>query len=195
MINKLILASSSPRRMELLNNCRIPYDVVKHKFDEDSVNEKDPVRLVRLLAMGKAESVANQKEYIDNYVLGVDTIVAIKNEILGKPEDKIEAERFIRILSNKTHRVLSGVSVVNKNKNIFLVKHSVSFVKFMPIDENFIKFYLDNNLWKGYAGGYAIQGIFSLIVDNIKGSYSNIVGLPVNLLYKILKDINFISFN
>ena len=191
MADKLILASSSPRRIELLQNCRIPFDVVEHNFNEDSINVKNPIKFAKLLAKGKAVSIANLSEYNNDYVLGVDTIVVIKNKILGKPGDKKEAKTFIRMLSNNKHRVISGISLINKSKSIFKVKHSVSYVKFMQIDEKFIKFYLDNNLWEGYAGGYAIQGIFSLVINNINGSYTNIVGLPVDVLYKILKDINF----
>ena len=191
MPDKLILASSSPRRMELLKNCGIPFVAVKHTFNEDSINIMHPVKLVKSLAQGKAKSIASMPAYYNNYVLGVDTVVLIKKLILGKPKNKDDAKRFITMLSNKTHRVISGISLINNNKSINLVKYSVSYVEFMKIDGEFIKFYLDNNLWEGYAGGYAIQSVFSLLVKKIKGSYSNIVGLPVNILYKMLKDINF----
>jgi septum formation protein len=191
MQDKLILASSSPRRTELLNACHIKFEVLKHKFDEDSIIEKNPIKLAEKLAYGKAKSIAYIKEYHNKYVLGVDTIVVFKNHVLGKPKDKNEAEKFVRMLSNNKHYVISGISIVNNEQSLNLTRYSQSLVVFNKINDNFIKYYLDNNLWKGYAGGYAIQSIFSIFVKKIKGSYSNIVGLPVDILYKMLKDINF----
>ncbi len=191
MFDKLLLASASPRRMDLLTECKIPFDSVNHEFDEDSADEKNPVRLSEILASGKAHSIAGKAVYHDKLVLGVDTIVAHNNEVLGKPENAAEAERFIRLLSGKTHRVISGISLVNRSNSINITRHSVSRVSFIKFNEKFIKYYLDNNLWPGYAGGYAIQGIFGMFAGKIKGSYSNIVGLPVDVLYKMLKDINF----
>jgi septum formation protein len=191
MTDKLILASSSPRRVELLTECRIKFETVNHNFDENSVNEKNPVKLAEILSLGKAQSVALKNDYYDKYVLGVDTIVVYKNQILGKPGDRAEADKFIRLLSNKTHKVISGISLVNSLKSFKMVKSSISKVTFVKFDEKFIKYYLDNNLWAGYAGGYAIQSLFSLFAKKIQGSYSNIVGLPVDVLYKMLKSINF----
>ncbi len=192
MNNILILASSSPRRMKLLNDCKIPFKAVDHLFDESTINHNNPVKLAKTLAYNKANSIAIKMDYRDKYVIGVDTLVVYKNKILGKPKDKFEAEIFIKLLSDKTHKVITGISIINIEKSIKLIKSSVSYVKFIKIDEKLIKYYLDNNLWEGYAGGYAIQeGIFDLIVKKIKGSYSNIVGLPVNVLYNLLKDINF----
>ena len=192
MQNQLILASSSPRRIQLLRECNISFKAIKHSFNEDLIKNKNPVKLTKLLAYNKALSIAKKSEYNKMYVLGVDTLVVIKNKILGKPLNKEEAKNFILMLSNKTHRVISGISIINIEKSIYLTRKSISWVKFMKINEKFIKYYLDNNLWEGYAGGYAIQeSIFNLIVKKIKGSYSNIVGLPVNVLYSMLKDINY----
>ncbi len=192
MPDKLILASSSPRRFQLLKESKIDFKSVKHIFDEDSINNKNPVKLAKLLAFNKALSISEKPEYNNMYVLGVDTLVVVKNKTLGKPKDRKQAKDFILMLSNKTHKVISGISIINVQKSIILTKSAVSYVKFIKIDEKFLEYYLDNNLWEGYAGGYAIQeSIFNLVVKKIKGSYSNIVGLPVNILYKMLKDINF----
>ena len=194
MNEKIILASSSPRRIELLAKCKIPFEVVRHEFDEDALTIKKPVRLAKELSRGKAESIASKKEYFKKSVLGVDTIVVYKNRILGKPKNEKEAEEFIRLLSGRTHRVITGLSLINKEKLINIVRCSISFVKFAKINDEFIKYYLDNNLWEGYSGGYAIQeSFFNLVVEKIKGSYSNIVGLPVNVLYNMLKNVNFIT--
>jgi len=191
MTDKLILASSSPRRIELLKNCHIKFETVKHGFDEDSVKIKNPVKLAKALAYEKANSIACLDKYKDEYVLGVDTIVAYKNHILGKPKDKYEANKFINLISNKMHKVITGFCIININKNINIIKSVTSNVYFIKFPQNFIKYYLDNNLWSGYAGGYAIQSIFSMFAKKIKGSYSNIVGLPVDILYEELQKINF----
>ncbi|OHD11761.1 MAG: septum formation protein Maf [Spirochaetes bacterium GWD1_27_9] len=189
MLENLVLASNSPRRMELLRTCQINFEITNHSFDEDAVTEKNTTKFAKILAYGKAASVANQKEYSNKFVLGVDTIVVYKNKILGKPKDSIEAEKNIRMLSGKTHKVISGIALVNNQKNISLVTHQTSYVTFEKINEEFIKFYLDNIHWKGYAGGYAIQGIFSLVVKKIKGSYTNIVGLPMEKLYEMITEL------
>ena len=111
---------------------------------------------------------------------------------MGKPKDKNEAENNIRMLSGNTHEVISGISIVNRKKNIKLIEHSVSKVTFSKLDDKFIQYYLDNNLYIGYAGGYAIQGIFGLVVKKIEGSYTNIVGLPMEKLYAMLNRLGII---
>ncbi len=188
--NFLVLASESPRRRELLNNSYLNFIVINHEFNEESVEEKNPVKLAIKLAEAKANSIAIKQEFFDKYVLGVDTIVNYKKEIFGKPGSEKEAKDTILKLSNKTHNVISGIALINKKENLKIVDFCVTKVKFNKIDDKFLKFYLDNNLWKGYAAGYAIQGIFGLVVDKIIGSYSNVVGLPLETLYKMLKLIN-----
>lgn len=191
MNDTIILASGSPRRIELLTTCKIPFTAVNHEFDEDSLNLNNPVKLAEKLAEGKALSVACKAEFKNYFVLGVDTIVVYKNKVLGKPSDRKEAERFIRLLSNKKHKVITGISLVNTVKSIICTRSVVSGVQFIKFDEKFIKYYLDNMLYEGYAGGYAIQSLFSMFAKKIQGSYSNIVGLPVDMLYTMLKHVNF----
>ncbi len=196
MPDKLILASSSPRRIELLKSCHISFEKIDHEFDENSLKIKNPVKLAMQLAKGKAQSIVDKKEFDkkkfnDSFILGVDTIVAINNKVLGKPKDKTEAEYFIRLLSGKTHRVISGIAIINSARSIGLVEHSISFIKFSKFSENFIGYYLKNKLYEGFAGGYAIQGIFNMFAEKIKGSYSNIIGLPVDVLYEMLMSVNF----
>jgi len=194
MSERLILASSSPRRSELLKNCHIDFILTEHEFDENSVNIENPYKYAMIMAENKALSIADKKEFFNDYILGSDTIVHCKNKILGKPEDKNDAERMIRLLSDRKHSVITGLSLINREKLVKLTELAVTNVYFNKIDDFFIKYYLENDLWTGYAGGYAIQSIFSLIVRKIDGSYSNVVGLPLELLYKMLKKINF-KFN
>lgn len=191
MPDQLILASSSPRRKELLKNCNIKFKTVSHTFDENSVKIKNMVKLVKEIAYGKAKSIADKDAYKDQYVLGVDTIVVLGRNILGKPKDRDEAEKFVRALSGKKHKVISGISLINNERSVEITKYSISYVEITKINEQTIKYYLDNDFWKGYAGGYAIQSFFGLLVKKIKGSYSNIVGLPVNLLNSMLEKVDF----
>jgi septum formation protein len=186
----LILASNSPRRVELLKNSDIKFEVVSHKFDESTIKITDPVKLVKTLSFKKAESISNLMMYENRFILGVDTIVVHKNNILGKPSDNTEAEKYIRMLSGKHNTVISGISIINKQNQLFLQDHCISKVIFEKLNENFIKYYLDNIHWEGYAGGYAIQGIFSLVIKKIVGSYTNIVGLPIEKLYKMMTKLN-----
>ncbi len=191
MNNKIVLASSSPRRIELLKNSLIDFETTEHNFDEESFINDNPVEYAQRLAYEKALSVTDEF-FFDKYVLGVDTIVEYEGKILGKPKNKTEAEENIRRLSGKTHEVISGISIVNKQKKIEVTDRSITKVTFTPLDEKFIRFYLDNNLYIGYAGGYAIQGIFGLVVEKIEGSYSNVVGLPMEKLYTILYNLGVI---
>lgn len=193
-MNDIILASSSPRRIELLQSCFINFECVNHSFNEKSISFKNPKILAEQIALGKALSVACKKEYCEKYVIGVDTIVVYKNKILGKPENKAEAQDFIKMLSGKQHRVISGIALINIDKDIRIVKNAVSKVIFNEISDDFFKFFLDNNHWLGYAGGYAIQGIFSLVIKKIIGSYTNIVGLPMEVLYMMLKKAEYMLF-
>jgi septum formation protein len=188
----LILASGSQRRKQLLKECGIRFKAVLHSFDEDSLIIKNPVKLAEQLSYYKAKSVADKKGFNENFVLGVDTIVAVNNKILGKPANKDQAAQFMKILSGRKHKVISGVSIINNKKSIKLIRSDTSIVEFIKINEKFLNYYLDNNLWRGYAGGYAIQeSIFNFMVKKINGSFSNIVGLPVNVLYQMLQEIHF----
>ncbi len=187
----LYLASASPRRSELLASVGIPFRVVKQSFEEDT----HPITLaedyVIALSLGKAMS-ADFSEYTDaRFVLGVDTIVYNKPDILGKPKDRLEAERNIWKLSGSSHEVISGVSLVDRESGKQFSAFAKTKVFFSELDVNFVQNYLDNKHYQGYAGGYAIQGIFGLVIDKIEGSYSNVVGLPLETLYQLLKQSGF----
>lgn len=190
----LVLASKSPRRKELLKSVGIKFKTADHKFDEDSADKNDPILYAEKVAEGKALSIGNLPKYCEKYILGVDTVVVHDGMILGKPKNSEEAEANIRNMSGKWHSVVSGVSIVNNSLNLNFTRSALSKVKFKDFSEEFINFYLDNNHWKGYAGGYAIQGIFALTVDMIEGSYTNIVGLPLETLYDMLKTIKYNIF-
>lgn len=185
----LYLASASPRRKELLECVGIPFCVVPQNFDETVQGACSPEIYVRNLSEGKARAAVLP----DNarWVCGVDTIVYFDGEILGKPGSREEAEYNILRLSGNTHEVYSGVTLLDLENGVKYQGESVTFVKFCNLEKRFIDFYLDNRLFDGYAGGYAIQGIFACVVEKIEGSYSNVVGLPLELLYRLLRQSGF----
>lgn len=185
----LYLASASPRRKELLESVGIPFCVVPQNFDETVQGACSPEIYVRNLSEGKARAAVLP----DNarWVCGVDTIVYFDSEILGKPGNREEAEYNILRLSGNTHEVYSGVTLLDLEDGVKYQGESVTFVKFCNLEKRFIDFYLDNRLFDGYAGGYAIQGIFACVVEKIEGSYSNVVGLPLELLYRLLRQSGF----
>lgn len=187
--NLLYLASASPRRKELLESVGIPFCVVPQNFDETVQGACSPEIYVRNLSEGKARAAVLP----DNarWVCGVDTIVYFDGEILGKPGSREEAEYNILRLSGNTHEVYSGVTLLDLENGVKYQGESVTFVKFCNLEKRFIDFYLDNRLFDGYAGGYAIQGIFACVVEKIEGSYSNVVGLPLELLYRLLRQSGF----
>lgn len=188
----LYLASASPRRQELLTASGIPFELTTHCFDEHSVGQDvSPADFAERVAMGKAASLSDHHEFDSRYILGVDTIVAFYGQILGKPENATIAEQNIRRMSGQWHDVISGIAIVNREKNIFHKTSCTSKVKFAELNERFIAHYINGSHWRGFAGGYAIQQLFSLVVERIEGSYTNIVGLPMETLYVMLNDIGF----
>ena len=188
---KVILASASPRRKEILQNTKLNFDIQKSDIEEVILENESPEDMVVRLAYEKAFDVA--KRNTDRLVIGADTIVALDNEVLGKPKDQNEAYQMIKRLSNKTHKVITGISLINLKENKIIKDYVVSFVTFKDLSEDSIKDYINTNESLDKAGAYGIQGYGVLLVKNIQGDYFNIVGLPISRLSDLLKnhfDIN-----
>ena len=188
---KVILASASPRRKEILQNTKLNFDIQKSDIEEVILENESPEDMVVRLAYEKAFDVA--KRNTDRLVIGADTIVALDNEVLGKPKDQNEAYQMIKRLSNKTHKVITGISLINLMENKIIKDYVVSFVTFKDLSEDSIKDYINTNESLDKAGAYGIQGYGALLVKNIQGDYFNIVGLPISRLSDLLKnhfDIN-----
>ncbi len=183
----LILASSSPRREELLKQIKIPFKIVPSNVDENIDDLKgNPVDKAELLAHAKAMEVAKRHEGL---VLGADTIVVLGEKILGKPRDDQEAYAMLGMLSGKEHLVITGITLVDIQKNIELVQHEATIVRFRELNSSMINAYIESGEPKGKAGSYAIQGLGSIFVEEIRGCYSNVVGLPLTRLSKMLESI------
>lgn len=178
----IVLASKSPRRKELLSLITKNFSVVESHFDESSIKENDPIKLVKLLSFNKAREV-----YIDHQndiIIGSDTIVLIDGKILGKPKDINDAKHMLSLLSGKTHEVVTGVSIIYNDKQI--TKVSKAKVYFKELSEIEIEDYVNSNEPFDKAGAYAIQGLAAKFIKKITGDYFTIVGLPVNLVYEML---------
>ena len=182
LMKKLILASQSPRRRELLQLTGRPFSVRVSGFEESSVQEPDPIRLVRALAKGKAEAVPMAE---DEIILGCDTVVALEKEILGKPRDEADAKRMLRALSGRTHSVITGVCIRLAGRcEQFEIETRVTFY---PLSEAEIAAYTATPEPYDKAGAYGIQEKGGLFVQRIEGDYSNVVGLPAAELERRLR--------
>lgn len=183
---EIILASASPRRREILQNTKLKFEVQKSDIEEVFLEEESPESMVVRLAYEKAFDVAENNR--DKLVIGADTIVVLGDEVLGKPKDEREAFDMIQKLSNKTHRVITGISLIHLKKGIVVNDYQVSYVTFKDLSEDSIKDYINTKESLDKAGGYGIQGYGALLVESIQGDYFNIVGLPISKLSDLLKD-------
>lgn len=184
----IILASGSPRRKEILENTNLKFSVITSDIDERIFENEEPIQLVLRLAFEKCMSVAQNNP--SDLVIGADTIVVLDNEILGKPKNEEEAFNTLSKLSNREHQVITGMSIVNLENEKKIVDYAISNVKFKKLTDQDIKDYINTKECLDKAGSYGIQGYGALLVEEIKGDYFNIVGLPISKLSDILK-INF----
>jgi septum formation protein len=179
----LILASSSPRRAELLAAAGIDVEVVPVNVDESLQRLEPPGDHVRRLAREKADAVFGQNP--DRVVIASDTKRLVGGEMMGKPRDEADAVRMLRLLSGREHEVLTGIAIVSKRGTLVEVARTRVWVN--PLSDVEIRQYVATGEPLDKAGAYGIQGLGSKFIDRIQGSYSNVVGLPVALVYRLLK--------
>lgn len=182
---KIILASSSPRRKEILENANVKFDIIKSEIDEVILDNELPSQVVMRLAFEKCIDIATKHR--ESLVIGADTVVVLDDIILGKPKDIDEAIAMITQLSGKTHQVITGISLINLSANKKIIDYVVSNVKFKDLSAEDIKDYIQTNESLDKAGAYGIQGYGALLVEEIQGDYFNIVGLPISRLSDLLK--------
>ena len=181
---KLILASSSPRRAEILTAVGWPFTAVTAGIDETRRPNEQPVEYVQRLAKEKAEVVASSME--SGLVLGADTTVVVEETLLGQPHDQDDARQMLRLLSGKWHEVLTGVAIVRLSGES-KVDYETTRVRFAEMSEKEIDWYISTGEPKGKAGAYAVQGAAALFIEEIQGDYFNIVGLPIRLVFEMVK--------
>ena len=194
--SKLILASASPRRAELLRNAGIPFVVEAATIDESRRKNEPPIEYARRLAAEKARAVAKNRP--GDFVLGADTIVVVDEQVLEKPRDREDAARMLKLLSGRRHLVTTGVCLAQaETRNSKLetsfedVRHETTEVFFSPLSDADIRWYVQTGEPMDKAGAYGIQGGASRWVEKIVGCYFNVVGLPVPLVWKMLKETSF----
>ena len=180
----LLLASTSPQRRAILEQLRIPFEVVRPRYEEHDPPDADPLELVRTHAQGKARSVADAAG--DRPVLGVDTTVVCGGRVYGKAEGAEDAAAMLEALGASTHEVVSGLCLLT---SVWEELHTeTTRVTFRPLTAHDIATYVASGEWKGRAGAYAIQGLGAGLVERVEGDYLNVVGLPAALLVRLLAE-------
>lgn len=182
-MNKIILASGSPRRKELMEMVGYKFDIIVADIDEKINYNNDLVKEIEKLSYQKANAVFINHQ--DNIVIGSDTIVKIDNKVLGKPKSIDEAKQMLRLLSDRTHQVVTAVTILSKEKQETF--SSITDVTFYDLTDEEINEYVDTTEPLDKAGAYAIQGRGSEFVKSINGDYYTVVGLPIAQVYHKLK--------
>ena len=187
-MSRKILASNSKRRQEILKDMGFNFKVITADIEEVS-DKKDISERILDIAEKKLDKIA--KENVNEFVLAADTVVALDGEVFGKPKDREEAEKFLKLLSGKTHKVITAYVFKNISKNILIKDVVVSEVKFYDLDKETINWYLDTVEPFDKAGGYGIQGLGRALVEKIEGDYFAIMGFPISNFLKNLRKIGY----
>jgi septum formation protein len=186
-MRKVILASASPRRAELLKNILANLRVVPSKVDESKIKAKAPEAFAAAAATAKAKDVGRGKK--DAVVIGADTIVVLGKKVLGKPKDKKDAVRILRSLSGRIHRVITGLAVLDTKTGKLLSHYEITKVKMKKLPPQEITRYVATGSPLDKAGAYGIQEIEEMFIERIEGDYDNVVGLPVAALLRLLREL------
>lgn len=185
MKEALILASASPRRRELLASIGVRFDVIPSNVPEVRQAGEAPEEYVARLSREKAESVARTHE--SRWIIAADTTVLLGDQLLEKPSDAADARRMLATIAGRTHIVYSGVTLQRFDRQYRDTRVSESEVRMLPLNEEEIQWYVATGEPMDKAGAYAVQGIGAMFIDSIHGSYTNVVGLPLALLFQMLR--------
>jgi septum formation protein len=188
IMEKLLLASASPRRAEILRAVGWPFETLAMDIDETFLSGESAVQAVERLALGKAEAAAARHPRL--LVLGADTTVVVDSEILAKPRDEDDARRMLRLLSGRWHDVVTGIAFVRTEGNSCrAIAHERTQVRFGVMSAKEIDDYIKTGEPMDKAGAYAVQGRAALFIDEIRGDYWNVVGLPIRLVYRLAAEL------
>jgi septum formation protein len=186
--HQLILASTSPRRVNLLKQLGLDFDIVDPGSAENSEN-KNPEMRVKENALSKARAVFVDEP--DRLVIAADTIVVLGDKILEKPKTREEAKEMLRIIGGNIHAVISAIAIVNKVTGFIDVRTEETFVEMKLLEEEEIEAYVNTGEPMDKAGAYAAQGIGAVMITRVEGSFYNVVGLPISLLHTMLKEAGY----
>lgn len=191
---RLILASASPRRKHLLRDAGFIFQVVPSTIEEDYQPGESPEAFVERLAGRKADQVAQRyAQQPGVVVLGADTIVVLAGEVLGKPQSAAAAGQIVQKLAGHTHEVITGIALVEPATGKRVVRHARTKVTFLPLSQAEIEAYVASSEPLDKAGAYGIQGCAARFVSQIEGCYFNVVGLPLSLLYSLLREHGWLA--
>ena len=180
---RVILASASPRRAEILRTVDWPFDPLPVDIDEARQAGENAINYVKRLAREKADVAAARMP--TSMIIAADTTVAIDDHILEKPADKADAARMVHLLSNRWHKVMTGIAVINRETSRTIIAHEETEVKFAAMSDEEIDWYVNTGEPMDKAGAYAIQGLGARFIEEIRGDYFNVVGLPIRLVYEV----------
>lgn len=182
--NSFILASKSPRRKQILKMIGLNFQIIPSNYNENQIPNITPQELVRIHSNGKAEYVAENQE--NNFVIGSDTIVVIHNNILEKPKNRQDAFQMLKTLSNQTHNVITGYTVINSANMKSISNTAITKVTFYPLTYEVINHYLDHSTYIDKAGSYAIQDFSAVFIKIINGCFYNVMGFPISEFYQFV---------
>ena len=185
-MKKLILASTSPRRKELLSSTGIQYEIEASEYEEDMTLPLTPSELAKQLSKGKAEAVA--AKHTNAIVIGADTFIVHKDKVLGKPHTPERAKEMLTELSGTTHSIITGFTVIDSNTHKTVSKAEEVNIYFRTLTEKEIDDYVATGEPLDRAGGYAGQGIGKSLIERIEGDHNTMVGLPLDALFEVLKE-------
>lgn len=186
---KIILASTSPRRSELLTQIGVEFELASSNVQERPHPDEAPPDYITRIARAKVIAVARQRE--SGLIIGADTVVVLDGQLLGKPEDEAEAERMLRRLSGRWHAVMTGVALYDVATRQEVADFDKTLVKFARLTDKEIEWYVKTGEPMDKAGAYGIQGLGGLFVDEIAGNYYNVVGLPLPLVYRLARRLGY----
>lgn len=191
VLRKIILASKSVDRTELLNRSGIPFEVLVSDIDEDKFKKRisDPILLVKELAKAKLLYVKDEllKKNLQALIIAADTVVELNGVTIGKAKNSEEAFKIIKNLMGKAHNLITGIAISDTDDPKIIIDHDITSVEFLTLSDAEIGNYVKTNEWKGRAGAYSINDKASLFISKINGSSSNVIGLPMHKIYEILK--------
>jgi len=192
-MEKIILATTSPRRHFLAEMMGLDFKIAPSNYEEDMTLNLKPKELVLKFSYGKALDVS--KKYKKGFVIGIDTIVVFKNKNIGKPKSYQEAFKMLKSFSGKKQQVYSGVTIINCKTKEVIKDCEITDVYFKKLTDSEIKNYLKTGEYKDKAGGYGIQGLGSILITKVDGCYFNVVGFPIQNIYKNLNKIGYNVFS
>jgi nucleoside triphosphate pyrophosphatase len=186
---KIILASSSPRRADLLRAIGVNFELEPSQIHERPHPDEAPADYIIRLARAKVIDVARKRD--SGLLIGADTIVVLDGRILRKPEDPEEARQMLRQLSGRWHAVMTGVALYDAATKAEVADYDKTLVRFAELSDREVEWYVDSGEPMDKAGAYAIQGLAAIFIDEIAGNYHNVVGLPIPLVYRLAKRLGY----